>query len=179
MSSHQSTLNGSGRETISANFNSDVRYIERSTYTTTWHSMQCADSDGNEHTSFWWQKTLTSGGAAFPRLTTMINYMGGVVDGMSPVSRYVRRGIDRVLGGTVGGVGGDENSSAYIGYQVHHHLREDFVTGCWTRGFEVLEIAERLVGSQSEIQFWRAYFSSVYTEEEGIEDLCRRLIRKE
>ena len=67
---------------------------------------------------------------------------------------------------------------ADYGYQSHHHLRDDFVDGCWTRSFQVLDMAERLFGEQTEIQFWRAYISSVYTKEEGIEDFSRKLVER-
>ena len=64
------------------------------------------------------------------------------------------------------------------GYQVRHQLREEFVSGCWARSFQVLHMAERLFGNQTEVHFLRAYFSSIYSGEKGIEDLCERLAKR-
>lgn len=62
------------------------------------------------------------------------------------------------------------------GYATHHRLLEDFVSGAWTRAFETLQVAENRFGSQTEIEFWRLYFSFIYSDEEPIDDACRKLV---
>jgi hypothetical protein len=64
---------------------------------------------------------------------------------------------------------------ADFGYAAHHHLSEAFVSGAWTRAFEILKKAEEKFGTQTELEFWRLYFSFVHLDDESIHTACREL----
>lgn len=64
------------------------------------------------------------------------------------------------------------------GYAAHHHLSSDFVSGTWTRAFEILDKAEERFGKHTEVEFWRLYFSYVYSEEEPIDNTCMTLAQR-
>jgi hypothetical protein len=65
-----------------------------------------------------------------------------------------------------------------FGYSAYHHLSNDFVSGAWQRAFEILEIAEMRFGSQTEILFWREYFSFIYAENKQFDNICQELIHR-
>jgi hypothetical protein len=65
-----------------------------------------------------------------------------------------------------------------VGYAAHHHLSENFVSGAWIRAFEILKAAEARFGNQTELEFWRLYFSFIYSGEEPIDDACRKLAER-
>lgn len=63
-----------------------------------------------------------------------------------------------------------------FGYATRHNLPEEFVSGAWTRAFQVLEVGNDRFGANTDLEFWKCYFSSVYVRDEGIEDLSARLL---
>lgn len=65
--------------------------------------------------------------------------------------------------------------SVDFGYAARHHLSEEFVSGAWTRAFEILQKAEEQFGSHTEIDFWRLYFLFIYSGEEPPNNAFREL----
>lgn len=67
---------------------------------------------------------------------------------------------------------------ADLGYAAHHRLSEEFVAGAWDRAFDILNKAEERFGSHTEIEFWRLYFSFIYSDDKEIEAACGKLARR-
>ena len=63
-----------------------------------------------------------------------------------------------------------------FGFASNHKLSQEFTSGCWIRLFESLAIAEERFGKTTEIDFWRLYALSIYSDDEGIESQCIELL---
>lgn len=65
------------------------------------------------------------------------------------------------------------------GFASHHQLLEDFFLTTLQRSFEILQLAETKFGNQTEILFWREYFSFIYAENSNIDSICLSLARRD
>lgn len=61
------------------------------------------------------------------------------------------------------------------GYLAHHQLQSDFVDNAWKRANELLDEAELRLGAESEVQFWRRYFSFIVLGDDLPVEECERL----
>jgi hypothetical protein len=64
-----------------------------------------------------------------------------------------------------------------FGYASRHRLSEGFTSGAWDRAFDVLNKAEERFGRRTEIEFWRLYFSHIYSGEELTVSACKELTK--
>ena len=65
---------------------------------------------------------------------------------------------------------------ADAGYAAHHHLGDLFVQKSEDRFFELIAEAERVVGPNAEITFWRDYYAYIHHGAEPIEQVCQDLV---
>jgi hypothetical protein len=65
------------------------------------------------------------------------------------------------------------------GYAAHHKLSVPFLSKAWDRTTELLDEAEELFGSCSEISFWRLYFAFILLGGDSAYAECERLVHED